>query len=414
MQGYTGPVMPRRVEDRSADFYLEGAKNFGEGISRGLDGMGARMDKNKAEKMRKEELAGAALGRFQVLRQARPDVVEPYADKFFGGSLGAQQGILNELDAQLARTDRQGENDRNYNFKVAQAGITNRQEDERIRNSAEYQRGVIANQEADNKRQQRYLNWQMQPDNQTPLYEQMPDGTTAVGVKGTKSGTRFFNFLPQKPDPMAPLKTKGQVTSYGYPGDTTTETNSLAGIGAWVSGDDAAKIKAGQDSPFKLMPGDLAVSPDVEAQFRKAGIQPGDDVSVIREDGSEFLTRWMDRTSGALTGRYDFYSPGGPLKDNGAPIVGVRKMGSERNPYLQKKPASTASNRVQTATVKLPDGGEQLVERGADGSWKPVQVQGEGAQSGQNPTLWERMSQMVSGSSSPSSSAAPAPVKKLW
>ena len=116
--------------------------------------------------------------------------------------------------------------------------------------------------------------------------------------------------------------TNGRVTSYGYQEDTTPDANSSAGIGAWVSDEEADRIRAGEDTPNKLRAGDLAVSPDIEEQFRSAGISPGDPVTMRLDDGTEIAGRWMDRTDESLTGRFDLYSPEGVNPLDGRDVVG--------------------------------------------------------------------------------------------
>jgi len=91
----------------------------------------------------------------------------------------------------------------------------------------------------------------------------------------------------------------GVVTTYGYKGDTTPDRNSANGIGAWDN---------------KLSETSLAVSRDIEAQFRAAGIFPKSKVSLLLDNGQTIVKTWDDRTAKAykgkaLTGRFDFYSP---------------------------------------------------------------------------------------------------------
>jgi hypothetical protein len=114
-----------------------------------------------------------------------------------------------------------------------------------------------------------------------------------------------------------------RITSYGYPGDTTPDSNSKVGIGAWVSDAEAERIKAGENTPNRLREGDIAVSPDVERQLVAAGIQPKQEITVRFADGSTHTGRWMDRTSPSLRGRVDLYSPGGPSSLNDTPVVGI-------------------------------------------------------------------------------------------
>lgn len=131
-----------------------------------------------------------------------------------------------------------------------------------------------------------------------------------------------------------------KATSYGYTGDPTPDSNSSAGIGAWVPDTEAAKIKNGEDSPFKLKPNDIALSPDVEKTVRANGIQPGDTLAVTMGNGDIVQGRWMDRTaqdsdvsSGKikgvtkpLRGRVDFYTPGGVNPYDGMGIKGIAKV----------------------------------------------------------------------------------------
>lgn len=116
-----------------------------------------------------------------------------------------------------------------------------------------------------------------------------------------------------------------RITSYGYPGDPTPDSNSSAGIGAWVNSDEAARIRAGENTPNKLRKNDFAVSPDVEKRFRDAGISEGDQVVLQLSDGTSITGRWMDRTAEEwkgkkLTGRFDLYSPDGPSPLDGKSV----------------------------------------------------------------------------------------------
>ena len=118
-----------------------------------------------------------------------------------------------------------------------------------------------------------------------------------------------------------------RVTSYGYIGDSTPDGNSKVGIGAWVGNAEAEKIRRGENTPNKLQPGDLAVSRDVEARLRAAGVSPGDTITLNLADGSTKSVRWMDRTAESyqgrtLTNRFDLYSPDGKSPLDGAQVVG--------------------------------------------------------------------------------------------
>lgn len=123
-----------------------------------------------------------------------------------------------------------------------------------------------------------------------------------------------------------------RITSYGYASDEWADSNSAVGIGAWVPDDEAAKIRRGEESPFKLKENDFAVSPDVEAKLRKAGVKPGDTVKMKLADGTFVTGRWMDRTANdqqaqalglpPLRGRWDLYSPSGKSNKDGVSVIG--------------------------------------------------------------------------------------------
>lgn len=125
----------------------------------------------------------------------------------------------------------------------------------------------------------------------------------------------------------------GRTTAYGYANDSTPDRNSSAGIGAWVPDNEAAKIRRGEDSPYKLRPGDIAVSRDVEAKLRKEGFNPGDDITFDKANGTTHTGRWMDRTADvyegkSVTGRFDIFSPSGVPKDDGTTVTGFHRTGS--------------------------------------------------------------------------------------
>lgn len=110
---------------------------------------------------------------------------------------------------------------------------------------------------------------------------------------------------------------KGRITSYGYIGDTTPDTNSMKGIGAWDN--DL------QDNYS------LAVSRDIEALFKSNGVHPQDVVELKFEDGVTLKFRWDDRTAEfynkkRLTGRFDIYSQRGESTLVDRVVVGFRKV----------------------------------------------------------------------------------------
>ncbi|HWL54276.1 MAG TPA: hypothetical protein VNQ90_17685 [Chthoniobacteraceae bacterium] len=131
------------------------------------------------------------------------------------------------------------------------------------------------------------------------------------------------------PKPSAaptPAPEGSKQTSFGYPGDPYKDSNSLAGIGAWVSPEEQRRIKAGLPSEQKMRTDDFAASPDIEKALRAMGIKPGDMVAVQWSDGETTEGRWMDKTSKELRGRIDLYSPDGPHPKDGRKAVSWNKV----------------------------------------------------------------------------------------
>jgi hypothetical protein len=131
------------------------------------------------------------------------------------------------------------------------------------------------------------------------------------------------NAAQTEQTPMIPaIKTEGKITSYNWQGDPYTDTNSRNWIGSWG--------KIAQDG--------MAISPDIEKQFREAGIKPKDRVKVILSDGTELERRWDNRTmqdkqairkfGKPLTGRFDLHFPEGksPHEKDGVKVVGFQKI----------------------------------------------------------------------------------------
>ena len=106
------------------------------------------------------------------------------------------------------------------------------------------------------------------------------------------------------------VKSEGKVTSYNFPGDPYSDSNSRNWKGAWNN---------------KLTENSLAVSPDIEQKFAASGIKKGDPVEMRLADGSTVIRNWDDRTSDKLRGRFDFHSPGGKQKNDGMAVVSFRK-----------------------------------------------------------------------------------------
>ena len=106
------------------------------------------------------------------------------------------------------------------------------------------------------------------------------------------------------------LKGEGKVTSYNFPNDPYSDSNSRNLIGAWNN---------------KLTKDSLAISPDIERKFKAAGIGKGDAVELTLADGSKVIRNWDDRTSQKLKGRFDFHSPDGKQAKDGMAVVSFRK-----------------------------------------------------------------------------------------
>ncbi len=177
----------------------------------------------------------------------------------------------------------------------------------------------------------------------TDWFKEHPDATLPevkkklgeVLPEGTRLGA--LEALQKLKAPQAAAG--GSVTSYGYAGDSTPDSNSSAGIGAFVPREEEEKIRRGEDSPYRLRRGDIAVSPDVESQLRAAGVREGETILVRLANGEVRRARWMDRTaqdddvrsgrikgvSRPLRGRFDFYSPGGRDEADGVAVVGWSK-----------------------------------------------------------------------------------------
>jgi len=132
--------------------------------------------------------------------------------------------------------------------------------------------------------------------------------------------SRSDNPTP-KPEPQEPF---GKITSYNWKGDPYTDSQSRAMIGSFG----------------KLTEEGMAVSPDIEKQFRDQGIKPKDKVLITLADGTTMERRWEDRTmqdkqairkfGKPLTGRFDLNFPQGtkPHEKDGLAVVGFQKLAS--------------------------------------------------------------------------------------
>ena len=126
----------------------------------------------------------------------------------------------------------------------------------------------------------------------------------------------------QEPPPEA--RKLGKITSYNWKGDPYTDSYSRQWIGSWGKISDIG----------------MAVSPDVEKQFREQGIKPKDKVKIVLSDGTELERVWDNRTmqdkqtirkfGKPLTGRFDLHFPEGtkPHEKDGVAVVGFQRVAS--------------------------------------------------------------------------------------
>ena len=126
----------------------------------------------------------------------------------------------------------------------------------------------------------------------------------------------------QEPTPEA--RKLGKITSYNWKGDPYTDSYSRKWIGSFGKISDIG----------------MAVSPDVEKQFREQGIKPKDKVKIVLSDGTEMERIWDNRTmqdkqairkfGKPLTGRFDLHHPYGssPHEKDGVSVVGFQKLAS--------------------------------------------------------------------------------------
>lgn len=122
--------------------------------------------------------------------------------------------------------------------------------------------------------------------------------------------------------PQTPTQSLGKITSYNWKGDPYTDSQSRAMVGSFG----------------KLTPEGMAVSPDIEKQFKDMGIKPKDKVLLTLADGSQLERTWEDRTmqdkqairkfGKPLTGRFDLHHPYGtsPYEKDGVAVVGFQKI----------------------------------------------------------------------------------------
>ena len=145
------------------------------------------------------------------------------------------------------------------------------------------------------------------------------DDSPSANYNNGETATRTSNgevpqkFTEQENALNNGYKKTGNVTYYGYKGDTTPDRNSAMGKGF---------------SENRLDSYSMAVSPDIARSFRIEGIRPGDYVDLTLGTGERVTKRWDDSTAKvyagrALTGRFDFYTPNGKGSDK--PVMGFTK-----------------------------------------------------------------------------------------
>lgn len=330
---YSGPVFQSTERDVAPEYLYRGAAAMGQGINDLLSGVGAAVG-NKIDERDKSK---ALQARFDLLEQegyASPEL----RDKFYSGSTSQQAGIMAELMARMDReaaAGQQRESARRFDLGYGLDALRLNQQSEQFGQRMGFDR-MQAQQDANYRNEQLRMQQQEQAFREKPVtWEQLNGTNYMVNPKG--------GALPlgggEDDNPLGRLFALpgARVTSYGYRNDPTPDSNSAAGIGAFVPEAEQAKIKAGQPSPYRLQPGDIAVSPDIEARMRRAGVKPGDRVMFQRADGTSEAGRWMDRTSPSLSGRVDFYSPGGVRADDGAAITGFSLYAPAETP-AQAKP----------------------------------------------------------------------------
>jgi hypothetical protein len=160
----------------------------------------------------------------------------------------------------------------------------------------------------------------------------------------------------------------GKVTDYGQSDDPYKDSASL-GIGKW-SRPTGAWNNALKDTS-------LAISPDVEKQFKAAGIKEGDSVLLKLDNGQMVERTWDDRTmqdkqaiekfGKPLRGRFDFFSPRGasPLRDR--KVVGFTLPSSVPSVNALKDdpsgPLPVGSSEPQSASLFPEESSSQSVVR---------------------------------------------------
>ena len=148
-----------------------------------------------------------------------------------------------------------------------------------------------------------------------------PESTYKPPQETRKTLEDAKKILQGKPlsDASAPAM-GGKVTSYGYAADPWKDTASMNRVGAWNN---------------TLDENSLAISPDIQEQFKASGIKRGDWVELQLADGSTVRRQYSDHTATdeqakklglpPLRGRFDFFSPSGLHAKDGVQVTNFRK-----------------------------------------------------------------------------------------
>lgn len=159
-----------------------------------------------------------------------------------------------------------------------------------------------------------------------------------------------------------PIKALGAVTDYGQADDDFGDSLT----------------RAGKSAIGRLSAESLAVSPDIEAQFRASGIRIGDRVQITLADGSTMERVWDDRTASddvarriglpPLRGRFDLYSPAGPHAKRGVQVTGFAPAAAAADDWSA---FPLAEPEIRTATA--PNAADRRVlEMEANGALRPL------------------------------------------
>jgi len=150
-----------------------------------------------------------------------------------------------------------------------------------------------------------------------------------------------------------------RVSIFGYDSDPYKNANDMLGIGANVSPEEEALIKAGKPTSAKMIAEqDFGVSSDIADLLKSQGIKMRDSVTLRTADGKTHTGRWMDVTATEvagkpLTGRFDLYSPSGKNPLNDAKIVGF----AASSETIQKNFVDGVNNITQLNAENLSKAG---------------------------------------------------------